>query len=144
MLKRLVFVLLFATAFTQSSQAQDRPSWLYKGKIGTYPVTLFIREFEGCSDDQSYVGMYRYDNKSSWLLLYIEQKDKKHWCLTEDDFSGVLLLDMSSIKMEGIWISPDRKRQLDATMNVQYPTREERAELSERLEQLMLEVSGCG
>ena len=86
---------------------------------------------------RQFIGMYRYDKSSQWILLYIEEDKNINWCLTEANFTGVLLLKRGETAMEGLWIGPDQKKQLKANMKIQYPTREIRQELEEKLDGLI-------
>lgn len=143
MKRRLLVLLALITFLGSTAYAQSEASWLYKGKVGTAQVTMYIKEYVGCGNKNTYLGMYRYDNKSKWLLLYIENKAMTNWCLTEADFTGVLLLDKSANKMDGIWMSPDHKKQLDVKLQIQYPAKDERAELTEQLDRILSDNSDC-
>lgn len=126
------------------AMAQDTRSWLYKGAISNLPVTMFIKELPNeCGGDDSFIGMYRYDKSSEWILLFIEEDKNINWCLTETNFTGVLLLKRGNTDMDGIWIAPDQKKQLKVSMKIQYPERETRKELEEKLDVLMSSENDC-
>jgi len=126
------------------ANAQDTRSWLYKGAISNLPVTMFIKELPNeCGGDDSFIGMYRYDKSEEWILLFIEENKNINWCLTEADFTGVLLLKRGTSDMEGLWIGPDQKKQLKVSMKIQYPTRDIRRELEEKLDMLISGENDC-
>ena len=109
------FLFLFTITI---ALGQNTKSYLYKGTIdGKMPVTMYLEsEDNGCTPQLVYKGMYKYDKLSNWLQLEITSNDKGQFIFTEYQFSGVLILQKTKEGFNGIWISPDTKRQLKVVL----------------------------
>lgn len=119
-------------------------SWLYKGMVdGKMPVTLYVHATDPCGGHVVYDAIYRYDKQSRWLLLQTEVNDKDDYCLTESDFTGVLILHRTGKELRGVWISPDRKRTLNVVLNQQLLSPEEKQKLDNAREQANYEQNDC-
>lgn len=94
--------------------AQNITSEIYTGKINeNMPVTLYLQsEDNGCNAGIMYGGMYKYNGKSIWLQLEITQNEKMQFAMVEYGFTGMMILKKNKNKLEGVWISPDTKKQL--------------------------------
>jgi hypothetical protein len=88
---------------------------LYKGTLnGTIGITLYLNEQEHpCGGNATIINaMYKYDNQEKWILLNVTTDQTKiKYCMVEDRFTGVLLLEESEDSFNGSWISPDSKKQ---------------------------------
>ncbi len=88
---------------------------LYKGTLnGTIKIWLYLKEQEHpCGGNITILdAMYKYDNQEKWLLLNVTtDKEKKRYCLVEDNFTGVLFLKRSGDFLNGNWISPNTQKQ---------------------------------
>ena len=110
-------IILTTIAFLASFQytfSQDIQSEVYKGKMdGKTPLTLYVQSYENeCTTDIMYDGMYKYNGKSEWLQLNITSNYNSQFVLVEYGFTGVLILKKGANGFDGIWISPDSKKQL--------------------------------
>ena len=89
---------------------------LYKGTLdSTINIQLYLNEQESpCGGDITMLSaMYKYDNQNKWILLEVTRdRQKKFFCMVEDNFSGVLFLKESENDFSGQWISPDTNKQL--------------------------------
>lgn len=92
---------------------------LYTGTLNeNIPITLYlIAEENACTTDTMYRGMYQYDGKSKWIQLDITTDKKTRFVLVEYNFTGVLILEKSNAELNGIWISPDYKKQLEVKLH---------------------------
>jgi len=90
-------------------------NFLYKGTLnGTIKIRLYLNEQEHpCGGNRTILNaMYKYDNQEKWLLLdATADKEKKKYCMVEDNFTGVLFLEENGNLLNGNWISPDAKKQ---------------------------------
>lgn len=88
---------------------------LYKGTLnGTINISLYLNEQEHpCGGNLTILNaMYKYDNQDKWILLNVTTDlQKKNYCMVEDRFTGVLLLEEHADSLIGSWISPDSKKQ---------------------------------
>ena len=70
---------------------------LYRGTIdGTIKISFYLQEQEHpCGGNLTILdAMYKYENQENWLLLNITaNKQKKKYCMVENDFTGVLFLE---------------------------------------------------
>ena len=128
-----------------AGQAQDTKFYLYKGTVdGNMPVTLFLKaEYNGCTADAFYQGMYQYDKKSTWLQVYPTQNSKNQFALVEYGFSGVLILQQNGKSFNGTWISPDTKRQLKVELKEVALPKAEKEKLEKKLEEVHYENHDC-
>jgi len=61
--------------------------------------------------------MYKYDHQDTWILLSVtSDKQKKHYGMVEDEFSGVLFLEENTNGLNGNWVSPDAKKQFKVVL----------------------------
>ena len=88
---------------------------LYKGVLNeTIKITLYITEHENpCGGEATFFNaMYKYDNQDKWILLDITtDRQKKNYCMVENNFTGTLFLNKNKNNFNGYWISPDVTKQ---------------------------------
>ncbi|RYD81370.1 MAG: hypothetical protein EOP53_06530 [Sphingobacteriales bacterium] len=142
MKKIVLLFLLFASA---NLFAQDTKYFLYKGTIdGNLPVTFFIKaEYNGCTVEAFYQGMYKYDKRNNWLQVYPTKNNKEQFVLVEYNFSGVLMMQKVAKNFTGIWISPDTRRQLKVELKEVFLQKNEKEELEKKLEELNYQNHDC-
>lgn len=111
-------VILFLCISTL--KAQETSAKLYEGKMNDkMPITLFLQaEGNECNFDLDYSGMYKYDGVSEWLQLDVTTNGDGQFAFVEYGFTGVLILQETAEGFDGIWISPDGKRQLKIALKV--------------------------
>lgn len=114
MAKSILSALLLLSTLL-SVKAQEVQPEVYKGKMdGKMPITLYLQSYENeCTTDIIYDGMYQYDAKSEWLQLKITTNENSQFILVEYWGTGVLILKKVDNAFDGIWISPDGKKQLN-------------------------------
>ena len=97
--------------------AQTLKPEVYAGTMdGNMPITIYLQpEEHPCSMDTIYEGMYLYDGKSKWIQLNITKNEQNQFVLVEYGFTGVMVLSKKGKELNGIWISPNGKRQLKVT-----------------------------
>jgi hypothetical protein len=133
--------------FTIDAIAQSAKSNLYKGTIdGKIAVTIYIKEEENpCTADIMYTSMYRYDKSGNWIQLDITQnkKNENQFVLVEYGFSGVMILKKESLNFNGIWISPDSKKQLKVNLKEVRMTKKEIESYEDKMEKVNYENNDC-
>ncbi|WP_163410640.1 hypothetical protein [Flavobacterium ajazii] len=138
---------IFSLFLFNNFQAQTAKSFLYKGTIdGKITVTFYIKEEENpCTADLMYTSMYRYDKSGSWIQLDITQnkKNKNQFVLVEHGFSGVMILKKEGTNFNGIWISPDSKKQLKVTLKEVRMTKKETESYEDKMEKVNYENNDC-
>ena len=96
---------------------------LYQGTLnGTTNISLYIHEQEHpCGGNLTMINaMYKYDNQDRWILLEVTtDKEKKNYCMVEDNFTGVLFLEEKDHFLNGNWISPNTQKQFKVTLKNQ-------------------------
>jgi ATP-dependent protease HslVU (ClpYQ) ATPase subunit len=96
---------------------------LYKGTLnGTIKILLYITEQQNpCGGNLTILnGMYKYENQEKWILLNITlDKQKKNYCMVEDNFTGVLFLEENNDSFTGSWLSKDTKKQFKVELKDQ-------------------------
>ncbi|MEM5564713.1 hypothetical protein WNY78_06340 [Psychroserpens sp. AS72] len=89
-------------------------SALFKGTLnGTTKISLYLKEQESaCGGSTFFYSMYKYDKQDKWILLDVTtDRQKKNYCMVEDNFSGALFLEYNDNQFNGFWISPSTKKQ---------------------------------
>ena len=134
MKKQLILIFLFQFCFlTAQSTKSDitvekkftLKSNLYKGTLnGNIKIWLYLNEQEHpCGGEMTVLNaMYKYDNQDKWILLNVTvDKQKKNYCMVEDNFTGALFLEENENYFNGYWISPDTKKQFKVELEKQKP-----------------------
>jgi hypothetical protein len=147
-MKKLIIICnLLCIFFTVATKAQSAKSILYKGGIdGKIAVTIYIKEEENpCTADVMYTSMYRYDKSGSWIQLDITQnkKNENQFVLVEYGFSGVMILKKEGTNFNGIWISPDSKKQLKVNLKEVRMTKKENETYADKMEKVNYENNDC-
>ncbi|WP_316804168.1 hypothetical protein [Pedobacter nototheniae] len=131
-MKKILFILLMLSF---GAKAQKSSSKLYKGTIDSKPVTLYLKENENpCGGFENYMAIYRYGKNTPWIQLLPETDGKGNFTMPEFRFTGVMILQKTSNGMQGIWISPDGKRQLKVILNVQPLPKQQKDVMEDALE----------
>ncbi|SIT20826.1 hypothetical protein SAMN05421786_10910 [Chryseobacterium ureilyticum] len=143
MIKQAILILTFITSFI-SLKAQNS-SALYKGTVdGKMPVTLFLQSVEnGCGGDPFYNAMYRYEKVSNWLELNVTEGVKQQFAMVEEGFTGLMILKKEGETMNGIWISPDHKKQLPVQLKKVSISKKEMEGYEEKMEKVSYENHDC-
>ena len=136
----ILFILISNLTFGQNTN-----SYLFKGKIdGKMPITMYLKsEDNSCTTKLNYQGMYKYNGVSNWLQLEISQNDKDQFIFTEYNFTGVLILQKTKDGFNGIWISPDTKKQLKVELKKEILTEKEKQIYEEKFEKVNYENYEC-
>lgn len=147
-MKKLILLCTFCCIFfSVSTKAQSAKSILYKGTIdGKIAVTVYIKEEENpCTADIMYTSMCRYDKSGSWIQLDITQnlKNENQFVFVEHGFSGVMILKKEATNFNGIWISPDSKKQLKVTLKEVRMTKKETETYADKMEKVNYENNDC-
>ena len=132
---RVFLSCLLIVGFSASARAESLGGQLYKGYVGDKSITLYLKTEDACGLGPASSGMYRYDGKSEWLELEITRSDSQ-FAMVEDGFTGLLMVTRDGKQLNGMWISPDRKRQLPVRLLEAPLSKEDVAMYQNRLEKL--------
>lgn len=144
MKQKLRLLLLLFVLQTGYTFAQQTPTWLYKGTIDNKAITFYVTtKADPCGSDEHYMGIYKYGNSKKWILLDAQTNYKGNFCYTEKKFSGVMILQKTDSTLNGIWISPDGKRQLKVELTVQKMTPDEGRKLETIYQDTVYEYDDC-
>lgn len=144
-MKKLLLLLNIIFVFISvDSKAQSAKSTLYKGTIdGKISVTFYITEEESpCTGDLMYMAMYRYDKSGSWIQLDITP-NQNQFVLVEHGFSGVMVLKKSETNFNGLWISPDTKKQLKVELKQVRLTKKEIENYETKMDEVNYQNNDC-
>ncbi|CAA9195556.1 hypothetical protein ACHRVW_16460 [Flavobacterium collinsii] len=146
MIKTLLSFLLSFFIFN-GSQAQTVKSILYKGTIdGKTAVTFYIKaENHPCNANLMYTSMYRYDKSGNWIQLNTTQnkKNKREFVFVEQGFTGVMILEKDDTTFNGLWISPDAKKQLKTELKKVPMTAKDIEFYEDKMEKVNYENNDC-
>jgi len=146
-MKKSILFLLLCIFFFNLADAQSVKNSLYKGTVdGKTSVTFYIKTEENpCTADLMYTSMYRYGKTGSWIQLDITQnkKNENHFVLVEHGFSGVMILKKDGANFNGLWISPDSKKQLKVDLKEVTMTKKEIENYESKMEKINYENNDC-
>jgi len=136
----IIAILLF---FFGKIPAQEVKKQLFKGKIDTFPVTLYlVEEISGCPST-SYSGMYKYDRLSNWLYLEISDDENSRLVMVEGGITGIMSLKRKGDVLKGFWISPDGIKKLNVDLK-KVPTDPKTIQsYEEKYDQVNYEMNDC-
>ncbi|MDR7212490.1 hypothetical protein [Flavobacterium piscis] len=147
MKKIITLLVLCCVFFSINAKAQSTISTLYKGSIdGKIAVTFYIKTEENpCIGGLMYTSMYQYDKSETWIQLDITQnkKNENQFALVEHGFSGVMILKKEGINFNGLWISPDGKKQLKVDLKEVRMTKKEIENYENKMEKVNYENNDC-
>lgn len=139
-----LIIMLLLLSFTYA-KAQAVKYNLYRGTIDNKAVILYIEsQISSCGGDrEQYRAIYRYSTKSSWIQLSAETNFKGSFSMTEYNFTGVMILQKTGKDMEGIWISPDAKKQFKVKLYGQPLPPKEKEKMTQALEDTNYSNNDC-
>ncbi len=135
MKKSVVLSFLFLLFYGFLSAQEGVKNFLYKGTVGKYPVTLFLKQDTSGCGPTFYYGMYKYDNVSKWLYLAISDDERNKLVMVEGEITGETL--------KGYWISPEGDRKLNVSLKEAPTTNKMMKAYEERYEVLHYEMNDC-
>ncbi|WP_316765005.1 hypothetical protein [Pedobacter aquatilis] len=143
-LRVLFYTLILFLFSTANLSAQEIKQYFYQGTIDNRLIRLYLKQLpNNCGGSDIYEAIYQYGKGKNWIELLNQNNDKGNFCFTEIRFTGVLLLKKTDHHLDGIWISPDGKRQLKVLLSQQNINAKEIEELEERLERTHYENFDC-
>jgi len=116
---KIILALLISLITFVSANAQDIKTTLYSGTVNNRTVRLYLKERGnqcGGSMLNIYESIYQYGKGKNWIELSVSTNGKGNFCLTEYNFSGVMILKKDVKSLNGVWISPDGKTQLKVSL----------------------------
>lgn len=145
MIKQFIVLLILSVTCCIPGKAQATRSFFYEGLLDNKPVSLYLTaQPSACGGDKDlYLGIYRYKTKERWIQLNIATDYKGHFSLTEQGFTGTMILTRTARGMEGIWISPDGGRQLKIKLSQRDLSLKEKEGLDNTLEKTNYENNDC-
>lgn len=132
--------------FSILSQAQDSFRFFYAEGLmdGKMKVTMVgTSEISSCTAETLYMIMYKYDNTSKWLLLDVDYDDKSNFSMVEYGFTGLMILKETPKNFNGIWISPDQKKQLKVNFEKKKVSTAQQEKLIQILDELNYTNNEC-
>ncbi|MCX8524993.1 hypothetical protein OF897_13825 [Chryseobacterium formosus] len=137
----LVFSSLIISA--QKILAQEKYVGTINGKIN---ISFYLKiEETGCPNVIA-SGIYKYtDNKSgNWILLDTTFSEKaQQYTFVEHYNTGLMLLKRNSDNFQGLWISPDGKKQLKVNLKKIKQTKFEIEKMEDELEKANYNANDC-
>lgn len=137
----LSFLFLLYCGFLSAQEGVK--NFLYKGTVGKYPVTLFLKQDNSGCGPTFYYGMYKYDNVSNWLYLTISDDERNKLVMVEGEITGILSLKSAGETLKGYWISPEGDRKLNVSLKEVPTTNKMMKAYEERYEVLHYEMNDC-
>ena len=145
-MKTKLIITVTLLMFSILSQAQDSFRFFYAEGLmdGKMKVTMVgTSEISSCTAETLYMIMYKYDNTSKWLLLDVDYDDKSNFSMVEYGFTGLMILKETPKNFNGIWISPDQKRQLKVNFEKKKVSEAQQERLIQILEDLNYSYNDC-
>lgn len=139
-----IFVLLISF-FSNAQQiiSQEKYVGTIEGKIN---ISFYLKiEETGCPSIIA-SGIYKYtDNKSAnWILLDTTFSEKaQQYTFVEHYNTGIMLLKRNSENLQGLWISPDGKKQLKVNLKKIKQSKAEIEKMEDELEKANYSANDC-
>lgn len=137
----LVFSSLIISA--QKILAQEKYVGAIDGKIN---ISFYLKiEETGCPNVIA-SGIYKYtDNKNgNWILLDTTFSEKaQQYTFVEHYNTGLMLLKRNSDNFQGLWISPDGKKQFKVNLKKIKQTKAEIEKMEDELEKANYNANDC-
>lgn len=137
--------LLFLSVSINAQQiiAQEKYLGTIDGKIN---ISFYLKiEETGCPRVVA-SGVYKYtDNKAgNWILLDTTFSEKaQQYTFVEHYNTGIMLLKRGNDSLQGLWISPDGKKQLKVSLKKLKPTKAEIDKMEDELEKANYNANDC-
>lgn len=137
--------LLFLSLSINAQQiiAQEKYLGTIDGKIN---ISFYLKiEEMGCPKVVA-SGVYKYtDNKAgNWILLDTTFSEKaQQYTFVEHYNTGIMLLKRDNDSLQGLWISPDGKKQLKVSLKKLKPTKAEIDKMEDELEKANYNANDC-
>lgn len=137
--------MLFLSLSINSQQiiAQEKYLGTIDGKIN---ISFYLKiEETGCPKVVA-SGVYKYtDNKAgNWILLDTTFSEKaQQYTFVEHYNTGIMLLKRDNDGLQGLWISPDGKKQLKVSLKKLKPTKAEIDKMEDELEKANYNANDC-
>lgn len=137
--------LLFLSSSINAQQiiAQEKYQGTIDGKIN---ISFYLKiEETGCPKVVA-SGVYKYnDNKAgNWILLDTTFSEKnQQYTFVEHYNTGIMLLKRGDDNLQGLWISPDGKKQLKVSLKKLKPTKAEIDKMEDELEKANYNANDC-
>lgn len=140
----LLFAFLVANlSFGQNIKAQE----LYEGVISNdLKVSFYLKiEEDGCPRTVvSAIYKYNSNKDNNWILLDTTfSEEKQQYTFVEHYNTGLLLLKRSKGQLNGVWISPDGKKQLPVKLSKVKVSKEKVEKLENTLEEELMSAYDC-
>jgi len=137
--------MLFLSLSINAQQiiAQEKYLGTIDGKIN---ISFYLKiEETGCPKVVA-SGIYKYtDNKAgNWILLDTTFSEKaQQYTFVEHYNTGIMLLKRDNDGLQGLWISPDGKKQLKVSLKKLKPTKAEIDKMEDELEKANYNANDC-
>lgn len=139
----LFLLLLSLSINAQQIIAQEKYQGTIDGKIS---ISFYLKiEETGCPKVVA-SGVYKYtDNKAgNWILLDTTFSEKvQQYTFVEHYNTGIMLLKRDNNSLQGLWISPDGKKQLKVSLKKLKPTKAEIDKMEDELEKANYNANDC-
>jgi len=144
-MKITTIFLLLISFFSNAQQiiSQEKYVGTIDGKIN---ISFYLKiEERGCPSIIA-SGIYKYtDNKSAnWILLDTTFSEKaQQYTFVEHYNTGIMLLKRNSENLQGLWISPDGKKQLKVNLKKIKQSKAEIEKMENELEKANYSANDC-
>lgn len=144
-MKITTIFLLLISFFSNAQQiiSQEKYVGTIDGKIN---ISFYLKiEETGCPSIIA-SGIYKYtDNKSAnWILLDTTFSEKaQQYTFVEHYNTGIMLLKRNSENLQGLWISPDGKKQLKVNLKKIIQSKAEIEKMEDELEKAKYSANDC-
>lgn len=144
-MKITTIFLLLISFFSNAQQiiSQEKYVGTIDGKIN---ISFYLKiEETGCPSIIAF-GIYKYtDNKSvNWILLDTTFSEKaQQYTFVEHYNTGIMLLKRNAENLQGLWISPDGKKQLKVNLKKIKQSKAEIEKMEDELEKANYSANDC-
>lgn len=146
-MKNLLFTFFTFISLNTVAQNNIHSQEYFEGTInGNIEISFYLKiQEDGCPRVYaSAIYRYKKNGENEWILLKSTfSETKQHYTFVEFFNTGILLLKKEKNSLNGIWISPDGKKQFDVKLNKVQIDKESIEKLENELEKENYEAYDC-
>ncbi len=146
-MKKIITILFVLFSLNLIAQDEIISQEYYEGTInGNIEIALYLKVSEnGCPTTYAEsIYQYKKNEGNKWILLETSfTKEMNQFTFVELFNTGILLLNKENANLNGLWLSPDGKKQLKVVLNKVAIDKTQIENLEDQLEETYYNANDC-
>lgn len=146
-MKKIITILFVLFSLNLIAQDEIISQEYYEGSInGNIEIALYLKIAEnGCPNTYAEsIYQYKKNESNQWILLETSfTKEMNQFTFVELFNTGILLLNKESASLNGLWLSPDGKKQLKVVLKKVAIDKNKIEHLEDQLEETYYNANDC-